>query len=55
MIELEKAGLPTVAITARGFENDFEASALTFGLSQVPYVVMRRAVVQREGGTRCAR
>ena len=47
MIALEKAGLPTVAIAARGFEDDFEASALTFGLPQVPYVVIPHTMTSR--------
>lgn len=47
MIELEKAGLPTVSITARGFENDFESSALTFGLPQIPYVVVPHTMTSR--------
>ena len=47
MTELEKAGLPTVAIAARGFENDFEASALTFGLAQIPYVVIPHTLTSR--------
>jgi hypothetical protein len=47
MTELEKAGLPTVAIAARGFEDDFEASALTFGLPQIPYVVVPHTMTSR--------
>lgn len=47
MTELEKAGLPTVAIAARGFEDDFEASALTFGLPQIPYVVIPHTLTSR--------
>jgi hypothetical protein len=47
MIALEKANLPTVAIAARGFEDDFEASALTFGLPQVPYVVIPHTMTSR--------
>jgi hypothetical protein len=47
MTELEKAGLPTVAIAARGFENDFEASALTFGLPNIPYVVVPHTMTSR--------
>ena len=47
MTALEKAGLPTVAIAARGFEDDFEASALTFGLPQIPYVVVPHTMTSR--------
>jgi hypothetical protein len=47
MTALEKAGLPTVAIAARGFEDDFEASALTFGLPHIPYVVVPHTMTSR--------
>ncbi|MEE8443547.1 MAG: hypothetical protein V3S37_07340, partial [Dehalococcoidia bacterium] len=47
MIALEKAGLPTVAIVAHGFEDDFEASAQVFGLPQVPYVVVPYTMTSR--------
>ncbi len=47
MTALEKAGLPTVAIAARGFEEDFEASALTFGMPQIPYVVIPHTLTSR--------
>jgi hypothetical protein len=38
MVEFEKRGLPTVAITARGFENDARFSADTFGLPDLRFV-----------------
>jgi hypothetical protein len=39
MVEFEKRGVPTVAITARGFESDARFSADTFGLPGLPFVV----------------
>ncbi|BCB90015.1 UGSC family (seleno)protein [Phytohabitans suffuscus] len=39
MVEFEKRGVPTVALTARGFEADARFSADTFGLSDLPFVV----------------
>jgi hypothetical protein len=47
MIELEKAGLPTVAIAAHGFEDDFESSAQAFGIPQIPYVVVPHTMTSR--------
>jgi len=47
MIQLEKAGLPTVAIAARGFEDDLESSARAFGLPQIPYVVVPHTMTSR--------
>jgi len=40
MVELEKAGIPTVQIVSHGFEEDAEASALAFGLAGIRYVVV---------------
>ncbi|MDP6494647.1 MAG: UGSC family (seleno)protein, partial [Dehalococcoidia bacterium] len=47
MIALEKVGLPTVAVVARGFEEDFEASAVAFGFPQLPYVVVPYTMTSR--------
>ncbi|MDP6549018.1 MAG: hypothetical protein QF659_02960, partial [Dehalococcoidia bacterium] len=40
MAELEKTGLPTVSITAQGFEADFQTSARVFGVPQLPFIVI---------------
>jgi hypothetical protein len=40
MIEFEKAGVPTVAIAAAGFEKDVEHSAAAFSIPNLPYVVV---------------
>ncbi len=47
MVALEKAGLPTVSIVARGFEADFQTSARIFGLPQLPYVVIPYTMTSR--------
>jgi hypothetical protein len=47
MVALEKAGLPTVSIVARGFEADFQTSASVFGLPQIPYVVIPYTMTSR--------
>ncbi len=47
MVALEKAGLPTVSIVARGFESDFETSARIFGFPQLPYVVIPYTMTSR--------
>jgi hypothetical protein len=39
MVEFEKRGVPTVAITARGFENDARHSSDTFGMADLAFVV----------------
>ncbi|RMF91830.1 MAG: hypothetical protein D6736_04635 [Nitrospinota bacterium] len=40
MIELEKAGIPTVAILSHGFEHDAEATAKAFGMPGIRYAVV---------------
>jgi len=40
MVELEKAGVPTVSLTARAFANDARASAQAFGLPAAPIAVV---------------
>ena len=40
MIEFEKAGVPSVAIVAVGFEKDMEYSAAVFGMPNLPYAVV---------------
>ena len=40
MVELEKAGIPTVQILSHGFEEDAEASAKAFGLAGIRYAVV---------------
>jgi hypothetical protein len=42
MIELEKAGIPTVAILSNGFQHDAEATAKAFGMPGVRYAVVPR-------------
>lgn len=38
MVELEKAGIPTVAILSDGFQHDADASAKAFGMGPIPRV-----------------
>jgi len=40
MVDLEKAGIPTIQILSHGFEEDAEASAKAFGLATIRYVVV---------------
>ena len=40
MVELEKAGVPTVSFTARAYANDARASAQAFGLPAAPIAVV---------------
>ena len=42
MVELEKAGKPTVMILSHGFQEDAETSAKAFGLAGISYVVVPR-------------
>ncbi|HJN86675.1 MAG: hypothetical protein QGH97_00785 [Dehalococcoidia bacterium] len=47
MAELEKTGLPTVSIAARGFEADFQTSARVFGVPQLPFIVIPYTLTSR--------
>ena len=38
MVELEKAGIPTVVILSNGFQHDADASAKAFGMGPIPRV-----------------
>ena len=38
MVELEKAGIPTVVILSNGFQRDADASAKAFGMAPIPRV-----------------
>ena len=40
LVALERQGVPTVAIVSRGFEDDARASALAFGMPDLPFVVV---------------
>jgi hypothetical protein len=40
MVELEKAGIPTVTILSDGFQHDSDASARAFGMGPLPRVVV---------------
>ena len=40
MVELEKAGVPTVSFTAKGFVEDSRRSAQAFGLPAAPIAVV---------------
>lgn len=40
MVELEKAGVPTVSFTARAFEHDARRSAQAFGLAAAPIAIV---------------
>ena len=42
MVEMEKAGVPTVTILSDGFQHDAQASALAFGMRGTPYVTVPR-------------
>ena len=40
MIALEKAGVPTVSITARHFERDARATGAAMGLPSIPLAIV---------------
>ena len=42
MVELEKAGIPTVIILSHGFEHDAQVSARAFGMPSIRFTVVPR-------------
>ncbi|MFC1988886.1 hypothetical protein ACFLVJ_03550 [Chloroflexota bacterium] len=43
-MEIEKLGIPTVAIVAKGFEHDFEIGIKSQGLNRIAYTTVSRAL-----------
>ena len=61
MVELEKAGVPTVVILSNGFQHDADASAKAFGMGPIPRVEVplvynnittEQAIEQNRSGSR---
>jgi hypothetical protein len=47
MAQFERAGLPTVGLVSRSFEDDWEYSAKVFGMPDLPYVVVPYTMTSR--------
>ncbi|MBI2909275.1 MAG: hypothetical protein HYX92_16645 [Chloroflexi bacterium] len=47
MVYYEKAGIPTVSMTAEGFESDARATARAFGLKQIALAVLSRPLTNQ--------